>query len=582
MTVLQLVVTLALAAPPAGQGDVVLSAMQDELARSSGLRLDGLPSPYHVLYAVTDRTTVQLQAAYGGLRHARTFASRRLRVDVRVGSAAFDSSEVLAGGSWALGQGDAILPVDDDYTALRRHVWLATDHAYKEALEVFSLKEAHRKNARSAEAAPDWSPIEATRLVLPQRAPPEVGERWESDLAALSKRLAAFRHVEDSRVALHSTGWTRRLVSTDPIAVRESHSLSAVHAYARALAPDGAQVSIHRSFYARQPSALPSPPRIARELDLLGRDLRAVQKAPVAEDYVGPVLFEGQAAAQLVSQALVPRFNGHRPPLAIDYEFMADRFRRGFERRLNRRVLPRTLSVYDDPTLAELDGKPMLGGYRVDDEGVPARRVLLVDRGQLRAYLMTRRPLPKLAGSNGHARSVENGTPTAVASNLVVQTHAPLPVAVLRARLLDLCRAQGMTYGLIVRRLREPGITRDADPAVAARPIGKALTSPIEVVRIRVSDGREERVRGLAFEELPPRIFKEVLAAGDDLAIHHQVLSLSGGSGAAHGVPWSQPGVEGIPVSVASPSLLLEEVELGRSPGKLHKPRLLGREGRGR
>src|SRR5262249_58431810 len=74
--------------------------------------------------------------------------------------------------------------------------------------------------------------------------------------------------------------------------------------------------------------------------------------------------------------------------------------------KLGQRVAAPTLSLVDDPLLASGPGKaPLLGNYRVDDEGVPAQRVSLIEQGVLKSLLMSRTPRKQIARSNGHGRA---------------------------------------------------------------------------------------------------------------------------------------------------------------------------------
>ena len=50
------------------------------------------------------------------------------------------------------------------------------------------------------------------------------------------------------------------------------------------------------------------------------------------------------------------------------------------------------MNVVDDPGLKSFNGKGLLGAYAVDDEGVPAQAVKLVDDGRLLNYLIGRQP----------------------------------------------------------------------------------------------------------------------------------------------------------------------------------------------
>src|SRR3977135_3960068 len=77
----------------------------------------------------------------------------------------------------------------------------------------------------------------------------------------------------------------------------------------------------------------------------------------------------------------------------------------GWAGRVGSRVLPATVSLIDDPSAKDFHGTPLLGGYAVDDEGVRAQKVTVVDKGNLKELLMSRRPGPDSADSNGHGRS---------------------------------------------------------------------------------------------------------------------------------------------------------------------------------
>jgi len=69
------------------------------------------------------------------------------------------------------------------------------------------------------------------------------------------------------------------------------------------------------------------------------------------------------------------------------------------------RVLPDFLSVVDNPTLTAFSGKEFSGTYSVDDEGVPAQKVALVQDGKLVSYRLGREPIRDFPDSNGHGRA---------------------------------------------------------------------------------------------------------------------------------------------------------------------------------
>src|SRR5439155_9798031 len=137
-------------------------------------------------------------------------------------------------------------------------------------------------------------------------------------------------------------------------------------------------------------------------------------------DYSGPVLFTGQASAEMSAGVLAPNLSGQRLPLTDQQQAQTNRSE--LVDRLNRPVLPRFLSVFDDPTAQRIGNQELLGHYQVDDQGVPARRVSLIEQGVLKNFLMSRRPGKDMLQSNGHGRSVVPGRETAQIGNLFIQS----------------------------------------------------------------------------------------------------------------------------------------------------------------
>ena len=97
-----------------------------------------------------------------------------------------------------------------------------------------------------------------------------------------------------------------------------------------------------------------------------------------AKDYTGPVLFEARAAAPLVAQVLSPALNGARPPVA--FQPVMEQFlsnvggRSDWVTRTGARVLPPSVTVVDDPAAKDFAGKPLIGGYNVDEKGCPRKK----------------------------------------------------------------------------------------------------------------------------------------------------------------------------------------------------------------
>jgi len=216
---------------------------------------------------------------------------------------------------------------------------------------------------------------------------------------------------------------------------------------------------------------------------------------------------------------------------------------------------------------------PLFGAYRVDDEGVPAVRVPLIESGILKGLLMTRIPRKEIAHSNGHARATRFSGPRAAIGNLFVSGKPGAPrVGLTRAALLGEMRRAGKGGGLasyVVRLLDDaqvPGVTNPADALAMIAVSGSGRTAPSvkPLVAYRITaDGKEQLVRGLTLEGIIPRSLKDIVAVGKDVEVYN---FQDGGLGFV-----------GVPSSIVTPPLLFSDVDIRRSVGKHKRPPLYPR-----
>jgi TldD protein len=133
-----------------------------------------------------------------------------------------------------------------------------------------------------------------------------------------------------------------------------------------------------------------------------------------------PVLFANRCGAALFHEAL-----GH--PLEADFQLRGESPYAGL---IGEPVASTLITVVDDPTLP---GRR--GSYRVDDEGTPAQRTVLVDQGLL-ANLLTDRASSEGLGlprSGNGRRASYRGLPMPRMSNLVVEGWKDDPEDILRS-----------------------------------------------------------------------------------------------------------------------------------------------------
>ena len=519
--------------------DVVMKAMRDELNRSlTQLRLEELDKPYFISYHVQDRRSLDTSATFGALLSGDLARARYLTVQVRVGDYQRDNSNFMTYPPQANGLTEnVLLPIDDDYQELRRHIWLATDAAYKEALEMLSRKRGALENRNARENLPDFSkeqPTTAQEPFSPIMMDLAQAEALVRNLSALFRKSP---EIYTSSVSLTVSDTCSWYLNSEGSSVMEETSGATFMAMARTQATDGTELPDWVMASARSMEGLPKESELASQIGVMADRLLRVRRAPLVDHYNGPVLFDGVAGAEVFSQVFAPKLLAMRAP-ASDNPQMEAYAAQGVSKlqdRLGARVLPSFLSVIDDPTQASYQGTPLVGGHAVDDEGVRARPTTLVEKGFLRTLLSARDPVSGIPQSTGSFRTFG-----AQPSNLIVTVTEGASEQELKEQLLSMVKLRNKEFGVVVR-----GVGR-------------------EIYKI-FPDGHEELMRSGQLDGLDDGAFRELAVASHDLTVYSIPYAAYGGR--------LYPGQAGAPlVSFVAPSLLFEDLTLKPATGEL--PRL--------
>lgn len=542
-----------------------MQAMRVELARTvAELRMEDLEAPYFVSYTVRDIERIGTQASFGALLPSLARRTRRLTVEVRVGESSFDNTNFL---SLSLidrsSPTTALLPIEDDMVELRRQIWLATDTAYKKALESLAAKRAAFTSQTASEQLGDLSPAEPhIYFEEPDRRLPPL-----SEVQALVRRLSGLftgmPHVMESGARAAVRHRRTYYVNSEGSSFIRNDPAAYLNVVAHTQAPDGSVLSDFVAAFGASWDEIAGREELTGRVTAMGQALAARRSASAIEDYIGPVLFEGQAAAELIAQLLAPRMVGTRAPLVdAPPNISLSVPENPFMNKLGARVMARGFSVSDD---ARLRSDGFLGGYAVDDEAVPAGATSLVENGVLKTLLTTRNPVRGVSGSTGNRRGSR-----VAPSNLLLTSRRGLSREELLAELMLLVEERQAEFGVIVRRLGNPGYR--PPPASGSNASGSRSDVENATLAYKVyPDRREELIQAAEFSAIADYVFKEIVAPSDSPTLY--TLSYPPpDSDFQTGIP----GFRGNFVSVSVPDLLFDEMILRKPSGNLPLPPVAG------
>ncbi len=507
-----------------------------------------------------------LTGKYGGITHAHPdlHPHRYAGVQVRVGDYALDNSnlplasrfdqsnyaEYLEENDWKLRE----VPLDGNGASLRAALWMLSDLAYKRAIGDFQKKKTLQATEVEKDKADDFS-REKPEIVLD----PVVGvgisldsDAWKDLVRKVTGYLAEQPNVMEPSMDVQASRDVNYYVNTEGAVVRTSMVIYNINITAWTRTEDGMKVRDFRHVLVRDPKELPDLVKLMTEAKALAKELADLRVAEEFNPYTGPAILSPDVAGVFFHEALGHRLEGERQRMTESGQT--------FKGKVGEKILSEQITVKDDPTLDRFNGKSLAGHYRYDDEGVAAQNVLLIEKGRLRKYLMSRTPISGFNRSNGHGRSQNPaynayyGHAVGRMANLIVESESRHTLKKLKAMLIAEAKKQGKPYGLIIRHVYGGDTdTRSIQGSFGYGGNYQAFrATPVLVYAVDAATGKERLVRGVELVGTPLASLEKVIAAGDDPE------AFNGMCGAESG--W-------VPVSVVSPSILTAQVELQRTGG---------------
>jgi TldD protein len=507
------------AAPhPAAAGDALLEALLTELDRSKAqLKIEQVQAPYYIEYRVNDVDDYDAEAAFGALRESQRVHLRILRVVVRVGDYKQDSY-------FGQGMGETnILPLDNDPIALRHQIWLTTDEAYKAAGQALAEKQAEMKRFSADPNPVDDFSKETVVTALDPIVSLKIDEAaWNKALSEMTSLYRQYPEIQSVSASARFSAVNEYFVDSEGTVTRNGKTTYNLQLNSSAQADDGMRLSRNPYWTVGRAEELPSRDELLSDVKQALETVVALRNAPIVEEeYRGPVLFAPDASDDVIASLVGSNIVGRKPQPGRPNRTVG-----AFATSYKTRVLPSFLTIIDDPTLKDFQGHSLVGSYDVDNEGVKAKTVNIIENGMLNNYLLGRQPVRDFPASNGHGRAAPGSGPSPSLGVLLLKSAEAQPPKELKKKIIQMVTEQGKPYAYRVDTLG-PG------------------NSPRLLYRV-YADGHDELVRGAVFSELDVRALRSnLIAVGNDPLVSNR----SGG----------------VPTTIICPSLLFDELEVKRA-----------------
>lgn len=524
------------------QNSMVGVIVSSEIAKAmTHLREPGYPLPYFISINVSDVDNWDSECDMGALNWSEHWRGRSLFSDLRVGSYALDNhrnpSPLGILGSW--------ISLDDNSFALKHDLWLGLDDSYKSAAAQFLRKEALRVRNGKREYDTDDLSHESPVVFTPAFPPLSKGVVSYREMRKLCQNLSQVFAQKPSliqgNVSIERRRTLSRFYNSEGTRIHSFLDVFHTQLHIAAISKDGMKLYVARNFVSLSSAALDSEPLIKAQAQQMISEMDSLLVASSTSPFNAPALIDPSVTSAIVLS------------LGLNFSGEAERNPSGaqiFRGKIGKIVFSRDLTLIDDPWEKFFNKTPLVGSYSYDAEGVKAQKVLLVDKGRLKNFLLSRYPVIGFPRSNGHARADVGSYPRAMPSNLFLEAKHGYSQAKLMKILRKELRKEGKPYGLWIRQMRAFTQENSASGEESLR------IMPELVYLVNAKTGKLTLVRGLDLVGTPLGFLNHVLGEGKDMTATNHLLG------------W-------VPISVVSPSLLLSQVELQRSKETPVKPPIL-------
>ncbi len=535
--------------------DPLLDILKKEADRNFSILQKQETPAYYISYRVYDTESYGINTSFGNLMNSNPSRQRLFQATVRVGNHELDNTREMRGSNRYMFNGTLnALVLDNNEKAIQNALWKKTDELYKNASKDYQSLKANNAVTVDSEDKSDDFTKETKELYyekpLTLKSLPFNAKEWEEKLKKYSNVFTANKELMTGGAYMSVELVRKYFVNTEGTKIVENAVTYRISLNASAIAEDGMQIPLYKSYFALNIKDLPSDEELLADARKLAETIVRLKNAPVAEAFTGPALLTPQAASVFFHEIFGHRVEGARLKTEMDSKT--------FKNKVGELVLPVDFSVLFDPKLTVYKGFELSGSYKYDDEGVKGQPVTVVENGVLKNFLMNRTPISGFSKSNGHGRGMIYFNTCTRQSNMFIETSRPQTIQELRGMLIEEAKKTGKEYGYLFDDVSGGFTTTGVySPNVFN-------VTPLVVYRIYVDGRPDELVRGVDLIGTPLAMFSQITAAGNDIGIFNGYCGAESGS---------------VQVSCVSPSIFVKLIETQKRAKSQNQPPALERPG---
>jgi hypothetical protein len=549
-TSLFLIVVILFLTTTAGlaQSNPFTDAMAREIQRGmDSLKIEKMLPPNFISYSISDANTLLIEAILGGIIKSQERPFRLLENRVLVGENGktnenyFDENNL-----WSWGQPSNSIPFSSNINDIRRAMWLVTDNNYKSAVTSYEAKiSALNQQSLTEEEKQllDFCPETKSTTILPYQSFKMDKSKMENLARNLSSVFKKYPLIQKSQVSVVAYDGQVFFANSEGTTCQYPLQVTSLKVVATTQAPSGNILNDHILWFTKDISQLPDEKTMIAGIEKMAKSLSELtQRSVISEPYCGPILFEGQAAAEVFVQKFFTSINGliaiRKPVFGNEQliNYAGDKAKENpIEAMINKKVISRDISIEALPTLASFQNSVLTGSFLVDAEGVKAPdKLVLIENGVLKNLLCSRIPSLKMKESNGHARAalINGGIKTVTGPGVIKMTNNNPATTVdkkkIKEMLIAAAKEEDLPYAYIVRKIISDasGIQSEGSMSYFGESKSKPdLSKTVEVYRVNVSDGSEELVSFAEVQGLSIKSFKRLLATSSELQVYNTMIN---------------------------------------------------------